>query len=203
MRKLSVLQALAAALAALAFPLAALANIGVGVGLGKVVLDQPLKPGAIYDLPALPVINTGDEPSEYETFIEYQENVPQLRPGRDWVTFTPQRFSLDPGKVQVVTMTLNVPLNAKPGEYFAFLEARPVRKTRTTGGASIGVAAASKFYFTVAPSNIFQAFYYRASSLIARYSPWTYVAAGLILLIVLAAAFKRFFKFELAIRRKP
>ncbi|MFA5853949.1 MAG: hypothetical protein WC866_02565 [Patescibacteria group bacterium] len=202
MRKIFVRKAALAVVAALAFPLAVFANVGVGVGLGKVILEEPLKPGTIYDLPTLPVINTGDELTEYEAFIEYQENVPQLRPGRDWVTFTPRTFSLEPGKVQPVTMTLRVPLNAKPGEYYAFLEARPLRKARTTGGASIGVAAASKFYFTVAPSNIFQAVFYRITSLIARYRPWTYIVFGFIGFVLLAAAFKKFFKLEFAISRK-
>jgi hypothetical protein len=195
-------KAVLAAVAAFVFPLAVFANVGVGVGLGKVVLDAPLKPGTIYDLPTLPVINTGDETTEYEAFIEYQENVPELRPGRDWVTFTPRTFSLEPGKVQPVTMTLRVPVNAKPGDYYAFLEARPLRKARTTGGASVGVAAASKFYFTVAPSNVFQAVLYRAVSLIVRYKPWTYIAFGLIGFVFLAAAFKKFFKLEFAISKK-
>lgn len=202
MSKVLTRKAVLAAVAAFIFPVAVFANVGVGVGLGKVVLDAPLKPGTIYDLPTLPVINTGDELTEYEAFIEYQENVPELRPGRDWVTFTPRTFSLEPGKVQPVTMTLQVPVNAKPGQYYAFLEARPLRKTRTTGGASVGVAAASKFYFTVAPSNIFQAFFYRLISLITRYKPWTYIAFGLVGFIFLAAAFKKFFKLELAISRK-
>lgn len=202
MSKISARKAALAAVAAFVFPLAVFANVGVGVGLGKVVLDAPLKPGTIYDLPTLPVINTGDETTEYEAFIEYQENVPELRPGRDWVTFTPRTFSLEPGKVQPVTMTLRVPVNAKPGDYYAFLEARPLRKARTTGGASVGVAAASKFYFTVAPSNIFQAVLYRAISLITRYKPWTYIVFGLIGFVFLAAAFKKFFKLEFAISRK-
>lgn len=202
MSKFSARKAALAAVAAFVFPLAVFANVGVGVGLGKVVLDAPLKPGTIYDLPTLPVINTGDETTEYEAFIEYQENVPELRPGRDWVTFTPRTFSLEPGKVQPVEMTLRVPVNAKPGDYYAFLEARPLRKARTTGGASVGVAAASKFYFTVAPSNIFQAVMYRAISLITRYKPWTYIVFGLIGFVFLAAAFKKFFKLEFAISRK-
>lgn len=202
MRKILIRKAFFAVALALAFPLAAFANIGVGVGLGKVSLNEPLKPGTIYDLPMLPVINTGDEPADYQAFLEYQENVPELRPGRDWVTFTPASFHLEPGKVQQVTMTLSVPLNAKPGDYYAFLEARPVAKVRTDGVSAVGVAAASKFYFSVAPANIVLAVGYRLISLITRYRPWTYIVFGAIGLALLVAAFKKFFKFELAISRK-
>lgn len=57
----------------LLLPILALARIGVGVGIGKIVVDQPLKPGLIYTLPSLPVLNTGDEPAEYGVSIEYHE----------------------------------------------------------------------------------------------------------------------------------
>ncbi len=41
------------------------ARIGVGVGTGKITIDENLKPGIIYKLPPLTVVNTGDEASDY------------------------------------------------------------------------------------------------------------------------------------------
>ena len=47
------------------------ARVGVGVNLGKIKIDEPLKPGGIYGFPSIGVINTGDEPGEYEIEITY------------------------------------------------------------------------------------------------------------------------------------
>ena len=43
----------------------AFASIGVGVGTGKIELDEILRPGLDYSLPPITVINTGDEASEF------------------------------------------------------------------------------------------------------------------------------------------
>ncbi len=50
-----------------------LAQIGVGVGVGKIQVDEKLKPGMIYQLPSFTVLNTGGEPSDYEISIQYHE----------------------------------------------------------------------------------------------------------------------------------
>jgi len=49
------------------FPYVGLANVGVGVGLGKIQIDELLKSGGIYKLPSIPVINTGDEAGDSRT----------------------------------------------------------------------------------------------------------------------------------------
>ncbi len=174
------------------------ATVGVGVGSGKIVLNEKLKPGGIYELPILPVLNTGDEPAEYGISIEYNEVQPQLKPNGEWFTFTPATFHLEPGKSQVVTVSLSVPLKTVPGDYFAYVEAHPI-KSDVAGVSSIGIAAASKLYFTVAPANFFEGIYYRALALTTKYAPWTYIGLGLIALILLVMLFKKFFHFKLAI----
>jgi hypothetical protein len=171
-------------------PLAAQARIGVGVGLGKIQIDEPLQAGGIYNLPSLPVINTGDEPGEYGTSVAYLEGAPQLRPAQEWFRFEPQNFYLEPGKVQLVNATLTLPTKVQPGDYFAYLEGRPESKA-SNGQTAIGVAAAAKIYFTVAPSNIFQASYYRLASLYAQNSPWdTIVLAVLVFSAIVYFAVK-------------
>ena len=47
-------------LALLAFPFLVYAKLGVGVATGKIVVEDKLRPGMIYNLPALTVLNTGD-----------------------------------------------------------------------------------------------------------------------------------------------
>ena len=145
----------------------AFGSIGVGVGVGKIQMGEPLQAGGIYNLSAVPVLNTGDEPAQYEMSVEYQENVPQMRPVREWFNFEPQSFYLEPGKVQIVKVTLTLPAKVQPGDYFAYLEAHPVAKS-VAGQTSVGVAAAAKLYFTVAPSNIFSGIYYRFIGLYSR-----------------------------------
>ncbi|MGC8851866.1 MAG: hypothetical protein ACP5PR_02110 [Minisyncoccia bacterium] len=186
----------------LALPLEILARIGVGVGLGKIQVDKPLKAGMVYDLPSLPVINTGDEPGEYGVSIEYhkgQEENPEmgLKPAKEWFRFEPSTFYLEPGQIQQVKITLVLPMKTVPGNYFVYLEGHPVKKA-TSGQTRVGVAAATKLYFTVVPANIFQGIYYRFVSLYSRYHPLDTIVLVLIALIVLIKLISKRFKIQIA-----
>jgi hypothetical protein len=166
-----------------------LAKIGVGIGTGKIGVDEPLKAGEIYNLPALTVLNTGDESSEYGVSIEYHEGQEAradmgLRPERNWFRFSPATFSLAPSESKVINITLTLPVKITPGNYFAYLEAHPVRES-VAGVTSVNIAAATKLYFTVAPSNIFYGLYYRVIGLYARYHPWDTGALVLIFVVLL------------------
>ncbi|OGH13362.1 MAG: hypothetical protein A2860_02535 [Candidatus Levybacteria bacterium RIFCSPHIGHO2_01_FULL_37_33] len=153
------------------FPTSVFATLGVGVGTGKIQIDEKLKPGIIYQFPPFTIINTGDEPSDYEADISYHEKQPQLRPPKSWFIFSPQKFHLDPGKVQIVNVKLNLPVITQPGDYFAYLEGHPIKKSQK-GQTSIGIAAAAKLYFTVVPANIFTGIYYKIISFWKVYAPW-------------------------------
>jgi len=187
----------------LLLPMLALAKIGVGVGTGKITVDQPLKPGLIYTLPSLSVLNTGDEPGEYGVSVEYhegQETNPTmgLRPNKEWFKFEPESFYLEPEKIQQVQIKLNLPIKGvKPGNYFVYLEGHPVMKSEA-GVTSIGVAAAAKLYFTVAPANIFQGIYYRFISLYSRYHPWDTIILALIFAALVLRFISKRFKFQIA-----
>ncbi len=190
------------ALSVLILPVFAFARLGVGVGVGKIQVEKPLKAGIIYDLPSLPVLNTGDEPSDYGVSIEYhekQEENPEmgLRPAKEWFSFEPANFHLEPGQSQQVKMKLALPIKGvKPGKYFVYLEAHPIRKAET-GATQVGIAAAAKLYFTVAPSNIFQGIYYRFLSLYLRYHPWDTIALVIIFLTVLFRFLGKKFKIQI------
>jgi P pilus assembly chaperone PapD len=106
-------------------PLPTQAKIGVGVGTGKITIDEALKPGMIYQLPSVTVLNTGDEDGIYKLYITYHESQSQQRPPRDWFVFSPEEFKLTPGTGQATKITLTVPVKAKPGQYFAYIEAQP------------------------------------------------------------------------------
>lgn len=183
----------------LVLPSFASAKVGVGVGLGKVQIDEPLSPGGIYKLPSLPVLNTGDEAGDYEVAVTYQHEQEQLRPVEAWFSFSPKTFYLEPGGSQKVDISLNLPVKAKPGDYFGYLEAHPTAKKE---GVTIGVAAATKLYFTVKPSGVLGAAIARVTSWFEQNAPYSYWAlAGLIALAIILV-FRRFFALQFGIRRK-
>jgi hypothetical protein len=102
--------------------LPAMASVGVGVGTGKIQVDEKLKGGMMYKLPPITVMNTGDVPADYSLNVTYYETQPQLKPARDWFVFTPEKVFLGPGESKNIGIQLNLPLKVVPGDYFAFLE---------------------------------------------------------------------------------
>ncbi len=180
-------------------PAATFAKIGVGVGLGKVNIDERLKPGGIYKLPTLPVLNTGDEAGDYEVEVTYLTDQAEMRPEADWFSFSPSQFHLEADSSQSVEVSLMLPVNARPGDYFAFLEAHPV----TTGeGVTIGVAAATKLNFTIKPSGVLGASIERVRSFFTTTSPVSYIVLGIVGTIVLIGIIRRYFSFNISLKRK-
>lgn len=168
-------------------PQIAFAKLGVGVGLGKIQIDENLSPGGIYKLPTLPVLNTEDETADYGVEVTYLSEQPELRPEASWFTFTPQSFSLEAGKSQLVEVTLTLPVNTRPGNYFAFLEAHPVAKAE---GVTIGIAAATKLNFTVKPTGVLGAAAERIRSLLESSKPGSYIVlavlGGVIVIVLIS-----------------
>jgi len=183
-------------------PFGTSAKMGVGIGTGKIELDKPAKPGGMYTLPPLNIVNTGDEASDYGVKVEYKQDQPRMWPPKEWFIFAPKTFHLDPGQSQVVNVKLNIPIKAKPGDYFAFLEGYPIQKSDTPGGATVGIAAAAKMYLTVAPANIFQGIYYRFIYIMKNNAPWSYVILAVVLMSILVVLFRRYFSFNIGVRRK-
>lgn len=177
----------------------AVGTIGVGVGTGKIVVDEKLKPGQIYTLPSLNVINTGDTPSDYEIAVSYHEKQTELKPSKNWFIFSPSHFYLNPNEIKNVDLKLNLPIQMQPGTYFAYIEAHPVKKSKTTE-TTIGIAAASKLYFTVVEANPVQGLFYKLLSFWKTYSPWTQIAALLAALLIIFSNIKKYFHIQ--IKRK-
>jgi hypothetical protein len=147
------------------------------------------------------VINNGDETATYGIKVEYKSKPDRLVPGRDWFTFSPDKFVIEPGKAQMVNVKMTVPIKAVPGDYFCFLSAFPIQGS-TPGSTAVGIAVASKLFFTIAPSNIFVGIYYRVASLIVRYAPWTYIVFGVIILAIFLKFVGRFISVDIGIKKK-
>ena len=197
-RNLALLTVLAL-VAALSSASPSYAQTGVGVDIGKISVDEPLTPGGIYRLPSVGVINTGQEAGDYEVEVSYLHQQKELRPAQEWFTFEPKTFYLEPGQSQPVSISLSIPVNAKPGDYFASIEAHPIVKKT---GVSSGVAAATKLYFTVKPASIFAAVVARVSTFFEPTAPTSYIVLGVAGLIGVIFLFRRFFHIRFRVERK-
>ena len=178
-----------------------IAKLGVGVGIGKIVVEDILKPGQIYILPDLVVINTGDVASNYGVSTAFHEGQPELRPEGEWLSFTPKTFYLEPGEVKQVKIKLDLPLKMEPGDFFAYLEAFPINEAEA-GVTSVGIAAAAKLYFTVEPASMLDAIYYKLQSLWNVYDPWPQRGLVVLAILILLATVKHYLSIDIGIKRK-
>ena len=178
----------------------AFAKIGVGVNSGKIQVDQKLKSGMIYRLPTITVINTGTEASDYEVSVAFHQRQPELRPNAGWFIFSPKRFYLEPGKTQLVEMKINLPLITEPGNYFAYLQASPAKKSNSSG-TTIGVAAATKLYFTIVQANFFLGIYYNIASFFQVYSPWPQRFTIILVFIIILLLAKKFLNIQINLKK--
>ena len=191
---------LLALLVTIFFPAFAQAKIGVGVGTGEIRVDEILKPGLIYRLPPLTVINTGDVTSDYEVEVSYRETQDELKIPQEWIKFEPKTFTLEPSDAQAVDVSIDLPVKAVPGEYFSYLEAHPL-KEQQTGVTSIGVAAAARLYFEIEPANFLEGIYYKLLSLWRLYAPWPQRVSIFLGVIVALVIFRKFFNLNINIKR--
>lgn len=185
----------------LIFSSSVLAKIGVGINTGQIKVEEKLKAGMIYKLPSVTIINTGDEPADYETSIAYQQRQPELKPKQEWFIFTPSKFHLEPGKGQLVEIKINLPLKIEPGDYFCYLEGHPLASVEK-GKANIGVAAGTKLYFTVVPANILYGVYFKIASLYKINQPWSNRIVGALAIIVLYWGMKKYLGFQISFAKK-
>jgi hypothetical protein len=174
-----------------ALPVPATADIGVGVDLAEINIDEVLTAGNAYNLPAVGVINTGDRAADYEVEITYMNEQEEMMPSADWFRFDPQRFRLEAGTSKKISISLHIPQDASPGQYFALIEAHPV--VGGSGGITIGIAAATKLRFNVnkdipvlsAIGNFFR-----------DHAPYSYIGLGVVVAVIVVLLLRRFFRFN-------
>lgn len=169
------------AVAMLAIAPAALisADVGVAIDIGAIDVSQRLSKGGRYQLPTIGVRNPGTEASAYEMDVSFIQGQAGRRVPASWFTFTPARFTLQPGDTQAVRVHVEVPSNATPDDYKALLEARVASPG---DGARIGAAAASQLSFTVKPSTVMEAWVLRGRLTMDDSAPWSYLLLALLLL---------------------
>jgi len=185
------------------YPVAASASgtaTGVGVGLGTVRVSEPLTPGGIYELPDLPVINTGEVAGTYQvraTLVNLKGWTEKpLGLGSDAFRFRPQTFYLDPDQSRLVSVTLTLPLDTLEGDYLFYLEASPVQNP--TKGVAIGPTAATKLYFSVQAASVLGALRSRVITFILT-RPEIYLLLAALLLLQAFFLLRRHFHFQFRI----
>ena len=166
------------------------ASMGAGVDLAEIKIDEALRPGEVYQLPTVGVLNTGDQAGSYEATIARMSDQTELVPYTDWFQFEPRSFDLEPGASTRVAVSMHLPVDAQPGDYLVLIEAHPVTGG---GGAAIGVAAATRLRFSVkrADSGFFQ-----------RAALHLYIVLGLVAAVILIWMIRRFFPFRLKLERR-
>lgn len=184
----------------LIFPLGVFAKVGVGVGTGEIRLITPLKAGGVHTLPSLTISNTGDEPGNYKVGIAFHAERKELRPTLEWFSFNPSPFLLEAGQSQRVEIKLAIPLRAEPGDYFVYLESSSFTKEEHV--TKVGLAVGTRLFFTIVPSNTWQAVIWYVSSRWKMYSPWTWVVLGMVLAAIVIVLFRKRFAFQIGIKKK-
>ena len=177
------------------------AQTGVGIMPGIIRVDEPLLPGGRYNLPSLQVLNTGSEASDYGVELASMAEQEELQPPDDFIILSPTSFHLEPGANQVISLSLDIPVKAKPGDYLAYIEAHPVA-TGAGGGMQIGVAAATKLYFTVKPANVFVGVTNSIASFFTSTAPGSYIVLGIIVLGLVVLFLRRRIRVDIRIARK-
>lgn len=155
------------------------ADVGVGVNLGRVAIEEKLVPGGRYRLPTLTVSNPGDAAGEYRVRVTDPGQPGRKVPPEAWFRLEPGRFRLAPGASQSVDVSLELPFGAPPGPYAAYLEASPVTEGE---GTQVGAAVATLVTFDIEPSSRWEAWRLKASRFVDEHSPWPQVVAAALLL---------------------
>ena len=175
------------------------AQAGVGVTVGSIQIDQTLSSGGSYNLPSIGVINTGHDAADYKVRISSVADQEELVPSNDWFTFTPEEFMLEPGGTRTISIRVKIPITAQSGDYFALVEASPIRPE--TGGVVISIAAATKLNFTVQSSNRIIATARWVWTRLSDWSPYSWIVIGIVVLGPLAYFIGRRVQFNVSMKK--
>lgn len=126
------------------------ASIGIGIQAGPVRLAANAHPGGSYALPAVYVVNTGSEDESVTIKIERISPGHGLTVPASWIHASSTPVHLGQKQSTRIALQLDVPSNAKPGEYFSDVIAHG-SGSLSAGHANLGVAAATGLDFTIAP----------------------------------------------------
>lgn len=180
-------------LAALAVPAIAQASVGVGIQAGPVRLSGAAHPGGSYALPPVYVVNTGTQEESLAVRIERLSRGQARAVPPSWIS-AGQSVRLSHGESARIPLELTVPAAAKPGQYLTDVVVKG-SAALSDGSANLGVAAATKLEFRIAPGTVGGSWF--------SVPGWLLPGIGVVLLIVAVAAIARRLGVRIDIDREP
>lgn len=198
-RRMAAVVAVTIALAA-SCPGTAVASVGVGTTTPRIVIDQDVQPGGIYDLPLIPVMNTGTERSDFKVFVDRASEQTERFVDPRWIQVTPAAASIDASRSVLVRATIYVPLTAPSGEYQALIVAQPVVPGASANTPSVQVG--TKVVFRVVQSNLLVALFWRVLGLLMLWAPWSYIGLGFLVVVPAVWYISRRYRFAFAVTRR-
>ncbi len=172
-KRLARLVTIAAALLLLAGSTASASDYAIGSDAKSITVDQAIHPGQTVKLPVFGIYNKGTKQASYEMAVVAVGKADAV--DSSWVDFSPRTFSLDPGAVTKVTVTVFVPSGARPGTYQALLAGSIVG----TGGSNVNMSVGIGPMLTirVAQGWWLSAGWYAFAGFFERSAPWSYFGA--------------------------
>jgi len=174
------------------------ADQGVALDTGRVEISERLTRGGVYHLPDIGVRNPGSDESAYTMSGDVLPGQNGRKVPDDWLTFTPQQFTLPAGASQPVSVSLHIASDAHPGDYEGLLRAEIVASGPGTG---VGAAAAAHLKFSVKPSNVLQEWQFRLGDFVSAHAPWSYMVPAIIVGLALFQLLRA--KFSIRLERRP
>ena len=185
-----------AATGALTLAAPAAADRGVSIDLGRIQIRQDLLPGGSYKLPTIGVRNPGSERSSYRMTVRGLTGAGRAPPAA-WFSFEPSEVTLRPGQILPVLVRLSIPTDATPADYGGLIGAELVV---AQDGPRAGAAAAARLSFTVAPSNLLEAWWLKVKTFFSDNAPWSFVLPAGVALVLVFWRVRRRFSFTVARR---
>ncbi len=172
----------ASLIALAACPAAAQASIGVGIQAGPVKLSAAAHPGGSYALPPVYVVNTGTQQESLSITVQrVSAGAGQAVPA-SWIRAPGTAVQLAHNQAARIPLQLVIPATARPGAYSSDVIVRGSAAV-PDGSAHLGVAAATKLEFTIAPG--------AAAGSWFSVPGWVLFAAAVMVLLAAAALLMR------------
>ena len=131
---------------------AAQASVGVGVQATPVRLGNVAHAGGSYALPSVYVIDNGTQPETISVRVARLSKGTGRAVPPSWVQAASSGVQLSPRQSARIPLELVVPGGAKPGRYLSDIVVAG-SAVISAGRANLGVAAATRLEFTVAPGS--------------------------------------------------
>ena len=175
----------------------AVAGPSPGIAPSTIAVEEPIGQGDEIRLPSLSVSNLGDETAVFIIDVTHIGDQEERVSDPAWFRFDPQRFELEPGKGQSVSVRMDVPRDAQTGDYRVLLRARAEPGGEPAGGTVISAAVATTLTFTVENRNFH--FYDPVTNFFQARAPYSYIGLALLEAASVALFLRRRFRFRFSV----